>query len=65
VCRQRYVKGLYAKAQAGGVPQMTGVSAGFDQPTQCALELATGAETATASGAKLLEFARQRIAAGK
>lgn len=61
VCRERDVKGLYAKAAAGQVPQMTGVSSGFDTPTHCALHLETGAEAVTASSARLVQFARLRI----
>ena len=65
VCRQRDVKGLYARALAGGVPQMTGVSAGFDPPSRCALRLETGTETPEVSAAKLTRFARRWLSAGE
>lgn len=61
VCRERDVKGLYAKAAAGQVPQMTGVSSGFDLPSRCALRLATGAEPPAVSAARLMQFARARL----
>jgi adenylyl-sulfate kinase len=61
VCRERDVKGLYAKAAAGQVPQMTGVSSGFDAPSRCALRLDTAAEHPAASAERLVRFARERI----
>lgn len=64
VCRERDVKGLYAKAAAGQVPQMTGVSSGFDIPVRCALRLETGAESPLASAARLLQFALARTGRG-
>ncbi|HNC23326.1 MAG TPA: adenylyl-sulfate kinase [Opitutaceae bacterium] len=61
VCRQRDVKGLYARAAAGKVANFTGLSDGFEAPTQVDLLLHTGAETATASAARLVEFARSKV----
>lgn len=61
VCRERDVKGLYARALAGGVPRMTGVSSGFDAPARCALRLDTGAEEPALSSARLMNFARQKL----
>ena len=61
VCRERDVKGLYAKAQAGGVPGMTGVSSPFDAAVSAALVLHTAEETSAASAARLLEFALTRL----
>ncbi len=63
-CRERDVKGLYARAAAGQVPQMTGVSAGFDAPTRYALRLETSKEDSTASALRLLQFARSKIERG-
>ena len=61
VCRGRDVKGLYARSQSGGVPQMTGVSSGFDQPSRWDLRLDTGTELVADSTARLVRFARARI----
>ena len=33
VCESRDVKGLYAKARQGLIPNFTGISAPFEQPT--------------------------------
>ena len=54
VCQERDVKGLYARAAAGEVRRMTGVSAsaGFDLPSRCALRLQTGAESPEMSAAR-------------
>ncbi len=61
VCRSRDVKGLYARAQQGLVPQMTGVSSGFETPTDFDLQIDTSAESIAASAARLGEFAHARL----
>ena len=45
VCMRRDVKGLYAKAQQGGVPSMTGLGSPYESPTQSDLQLETGVDT--------------------
>jgi adenylyl-sulfate kinase len=45
VCMRRDVKGLYAKAQQGGVPSMTGLGSPYELPTQPDLRLETGVDT--------------------
>jgi len=45
VCMRRDVKGLYAKAQQGGVPAMTGMGSPYQPPTQPDLRLETGVDT--------------------
>ena len=45
VCMRRDVKGLYAKAQQGGVPAMTGMGSPYQPPTQPDLWLETGVDT--------------------
>jgi adenylylsulfate kinase len=58
-CAQRDPKGLYAKAQAGGVKQFTGRDSSFEPPAEDALQssqvlvIETEAETAEASLARL------------
>ena len=61
VCRQRDVKGLYARAGQGEVTQMTGMSAPFVEPCDPDLILHTAEEPASASSAKLLAFALDRL----
>lgn len=62
ICQQRDVKGLYARARDGAVPQMTGFSAPFESPApeQAHLTLQTDTESVAASTARLLEYARGR-----
>ena len=61
VCRQRDVKGLYARAASGHVPHFTGLTDSFEPPAHADLVLHTGGETAEQSAAKLLEFALARL----
>jgi adenylyl-sulfate kinase len=65
VCRQRDVKGLYARADAGQVKQMTGLSSSFEPPAGADLVVPTAREEIAASSARLLEFARARLRAGR
>ena len=60
-CRQRDVKGLYAKADAGKVKQFTGRDSGFEEPTSPDLLINSLEETEEQSLAKLLAFVQQRI----
>jgi adenylyl-sulfate kinase len=64
VCRQRDVKGLYAGANQGRVADMTGLASPFEPPAAAALVIPTAAESPAASSARLLQFARARLAAG-
>lgn len=45
VCMRRDVKGLYAKAQQGEVPAMTGMGSPYQPPTNPDLRLETGVDT--------------------
>ena len=45
VCMRRDVKGLYAKAQQGGVPAMTGIGNPYEPPLQPDLRLETGLDS--------------------
>lgn len=60
-CRSRDVKGLYAGAQAGAVPQMTGLGSRFEPPALSALMIDTENQPASASAALLRHFACQRL----
>ena len=61
VCRQRDVKGLYAKAATGQVANFTGLSDAFEPPADADLVLHTGVETAEESAAKLVEFVLAKL----
>ncbi len=60
-CRQRDVKGLYAKADQGQVKQFTGRDSGFEEPSSPDLLINTLTESEEESLAKLIAFVRHRI----
>ena len=61
VCRQRDIKGLYARAQTGQLSQMTGISSAFEAPEHTDLVLPTAEVPPEASARTLLEFALARL----
>lgn len=63
-CKERDVKGLYAKAEAGQVKQFTGRDSGFEEPESAELIIQTEDETPEASLEKLLAFVNSKIAQG-
>lgn len=60
-CEQRDVKGLYARAKAGEIPQFTGRDSSFEEPESCELTLDTENETIEQSLARLHEAVLPRI----
>jgi adenylylsulfate kinase len=56
VCEGRDVKGLYAKARKGIIPNFTGISAPYDQPLVPDIEILTAEETVEESVDKLIKF---------
>jgi len=62
-CLERDVKGLYARAEAGGVKQFTGKDSAFEAPDRPDLVLDTEAEDAETSLRKLYDFVMPRIRA--
>jgi sulfate adenylyltransferase len=40
-CERRDRKGLYAKARAGEIPEFTGISSPYDEPTDAAVRVDT------------------------
>jgi adenylylsulfate kinase len=56
VCEQRDVKGLYAKARAGKIPEFTGISAPYEAPEKPEIVLKTGELSEQQSVAVLLEY---------
>jgi bifunctional enzyme CysN/CysC len=57
VCEQRDVKGLYAKARAGQLPNFTGISSPYEAPENPELHL----RTADAPIEELIEAVLKRI----
>ena len=61
VCEKRDVKGLYAKARKGLIPNFTGIDAPFENPKQPDLTINTEAEAPEASLKKLLDFIEPKL----
>lgn len=61
VCEQRDVKGLYARARRGEIPEFTGISSPFEEPENPELILNTAEERIDACANKLLEASLKRI----
>lgn len=55
-CEGRDVKGLYKKARAGEIPEFTGISAPYEEPTKAELVLDTNGQTIEESVAALVSF---------
>ena len=64
VCEARDVKGLYAKARAGEIPEFTGISSPYEAPTAPELVLHAGAEPLAESVARLSTLIGPRVALG-
>ena len=60
-CEKRDVKGLYAKARNGEIPDFTGISSPFEAPQSPWLELRTDIESIEQSQEKLLNKILDRI----
>lgn len=56
LCEKRDVKGLYAKARKGEIPDFTGISAPFEAPLQPALEIQTKGKKVEDSIKELLDY---------
>ena len=55
-CEARDVKGLYARARKGEIPEFTGISAPYEEPLQPELVIETGSQTVAESVAVLIEY---------
>lgn len=60
-CAARDPKGLYQKAGAGVLGQMTGVSAPYEPPEHCELRIDTHQESVEQSTERLLQYITQAI----
>jgi adenylylsulfate kinase len=56
VCESRDVKGLYAKARAGEIPQFTGIDDPYEAPLSPELRLDTDGRTPAESAAEVLAY---------
>lgn len=59
-CAERDVKGLYAKAMKGEIPNFTGVSDPYEPPLHPEVEVRTATETVEQSAAKILTYLESR-----
>ena len=55
-CESRDVKGLYAKARAGDIPEFTGISAPYEAPEKPELVLDTNSQSVEESVAQLIGY---------
>ncbi len=60
VCESRDVKGLYAKARAGVIPQFTGISSPYEEPTAPEAHIDTGTQELEACANQIVKLLRDR-----
>ena len=60
-CERRDVKGLYKKARAGDIKDMTGISAPYEAPENPDLEIQTENETVEAAAQRIVDFIKPKI----
>lgn len=60
-CERRDVKGLYKKARAGEIENMTGISAPYEAPVNPDLEIITDHQSVETSVKKILEYIHQKL----
>ena len=60
-CERRDVKGLYKKARAGEIKNMTGISAPYEAPINPDLEIITDGQTIERSVETILDFIVQKL----
>lgn len=59
-CEGRDVKGLYAKARKGEIPEFTGISAPYEEPEKPELVLDTNSQTVEESVAELIGYLEEK-----
>ena len=60
-CERRDVKGLYKKARAGIIKNMTGISAPYEAPVNPDIEINTEIETVANSVQKILKILTPKL----
>jgi adenylyl-sulfate kinase len=61
ICEQRDVKGLYAKARAGAIPNFTGISSPFEKPEKPEVHIHSDSSTVEDSVASIYNFIKEKI----
>ena len=59
-CEERDVKGLYAKARSGEIPEFTGVSDPYEAPENPEISVETAGRTPEESAQQILDYLEQR-----
>lgn len=59
-CERRDVKGLYKKARAGQIPEFTGITSPYEEPTAAELVVETGSESLQNCTQRVLELLESR-----
>lgn len=60
-CERRDVKGLYKKARAGEIKNMTGISAPYEAPENPDIEIKTESETVEASAQRIVDYITPKL----
>ncbi|MBR9756922.1 MAG: adenylyl-sulfate kinase [Algicola sp.] len=60
-CERRDVKGLYKKARAGEIKNMTGISAPYEAPEQPDVEIKTEEESVAAAAQRIIEYITPKL----
>lgn len=60
-CERRDVKGLYKKARAGEIKNMTGISAPYEAPENPDIEINTEKETIEAAAQKIIDYIKPKL----
>lgn len=61
ICEQRDVKGLYAKARRGEIPNFTGIDAPYEKPTKPDLEIDTSKTIITEAVKQITHYLNKKI----
>jgi len=64
VCEQRDVKGLYAKARAGLIPNYTGISSPYEEPESPEVRIRTDSQSLEESVDAVLNYLKERQLVG-
>ena len=63
-CEERDVKGLYAKARKGEIPEFTGISAPYEEPEKPELVLDTNVQSIEESVSQLVRYVKEKTRVG-
>jgi adenylylsulfate kinase len=61
ICEKRDVKGLYAKARKGEIPNFTGISSPFEVPEHPEVTVHTDQQDLTSCVNQILDFTLKRL----